>query len=244
MSRWTRRRLLMASAAQQSGRLGADYQEVQWLQGTGTQYCETDVYPKNDNGTNFIGIKGNLTVLDKQNSSFSIGATWSDRTTSNPRTMQYKCYYLYGRQITPTTETYTARFILNDGLPNHTHVSLELTNNVFPVDIHYELNKRNVVVNQTTYDKSTMLAYNSNRQIIIGGTSSISDGVSVDNNLVRVKQIDVYNIDTLLYEFVPCYRKSDSKTGFCKIDASDGTVTFFPSISSSNEEWLIGPSVG
>ena len=86
-----------------------------------------------------------------------------------------------------------------------------------------------------------MLAYNSTKPLIIGGTYNTNDDVSVANTQVSVKSFTVYNVDTLLYEFVPCYRTLDHKTGFMKITVADGSTEFFP--NQGTDEWVIGPTV-
>lgn len=231
---------MMPSSSQ--GRLPTGFKEVEWLQGTGTQYCVTDVYPINDNGTRFIGVKGNLTVLDKQNSSFTLGTFWTDASSGVSYSYRYDCKYAYVHQMTPQSDTYKALFTIEDTRSNVApHVQFDFTNYVFPIDVHYELNKRTVVVNDASYNKTTMLAYNSWRPIVIGGTYVAGGDLSIANTQVRVKSFSVYNVDTLLYEFVPCYRTSDHKTGFMKITVADGSAEFFP--NQGTDEWVIGPTV-
>ena len=59
---------------------------------------------------------------------------------------------------------------------------------------------------------------------------------------VNCKETEIdYNNDTLLYEFVPCYRKSDNKTGFMKITVADGSAVFLPNMGE--DEWKIGTVV-
>lgn len=224
------------------GRLPTGFKEVEWLQGTGTQYCVTDIYPVNDNSTNFIAVRGNVTVLDKQNSKFTLGTSWGQSSGGIAYTYRYQCKYAYVHQITSQSESYKGLFTIEDARSNSAaHVNFDFTNYVFPVDIHYELNKRNVVVNDASYNKQTMLAYNdTTRPLIIGGTYATGE-VSIANTQVRVKSFTVYNVDTLLYEFVPCYRTSDHKTGFMKITVADGSTEFFP--NQGTDEWIIGPTV-
>ena len=224
------------------GRLPTGFKEVEWLQGTGTQYCVTDIYPVNDNSTNFIAVRGNLTVLNKQNSSFTLGTYWRQTSSGSTYSYRYDCRYIYAHQITQQSDTYKGLFLIEDTRTNGAaHVTFDFTNYVFPVDVHYELNKTNVVVNNSSYNKQTMLAYNSTKPLIIGGTYNTNDDVSVANTQVRVKSFTVYNVDTLLYEFVPCYRTSDHKTGFMKITVADGSTEFFP--NQGTDEWIIGPTV-
>lgn len=230
----TRRRLLTATTLSQQGRLPTGFKEVQWLQGSGTQYCETDVYPVNN--SNFTGIKGNVTILDKVDGKFCIATLWSQSSVS----YIYECIYSYGKYLTPQSETYSARFIITDNRNTSTSTYFDFINNVFPINVHYELNKSNVVINQQSYNKPEIITYNASLPLLIGATYN-NGNVRVHNNQARIEKFYIYNNNTLLYEFVPCYRTSDNKTGFMKITVADGSTEFFPNLGT--DEWIIGPVV-
>ena len=78
---------MLSSAA--DSRLPTGFREVQWLQGTGTQYCVTDIYPIYDSN-DYTSIKGDFTVLDRENSRFSIATYWVQSTNA----YRYGCTFI------------------------------------------------------------------------------------------------------------------------------------------------------
>lgn len=217
---------MMLSSSSES-RLPTGFREVQWLQGTGTQYCETGINPVNTNA-NFTSIKGDITLLDKANSAFCVGTYWTE-TSPSTISFNYSCEYA------------SSSFEFHWGRTSTANTNVNLNNEVFPIDLHFEINKNNLILNQNSYTKYDQINYNAWRQILIGANYNAGGEVTVYNNQVKIKNISVYNNDTLLYQFVPCYRKSDGKTGFCKITVADGSTVFLE--NEGEDEWIIGPVV-
>lgn len=219
-------------ASSSNGRLPIGFKEVEWLQGTGSQYCLTDIYPISDH-SNYTCIKGDVVLLDKNNSRFQISTLWLESGS----TQYYEVNYL---QIAPTGNSRIFTFKYGAGYAYKLEV--ELNNYVFPLDAHYEINKNNAIFNQTSYTKGAS-QWSATKPLIIGGyySSSNSDTVIVRNTQSRLKTFKIYNNDTLIYEIVPCYRTSDNKTGFMKITVADGSTTFFPNMAT--DEWIIGSVV-
>ena len=231
MKMTTRRRLLIVSATEQQSRLPTGFREVEWLQGTGTQYCVTDVYPISD-VSNYTCIKGDVTLLNKTDSRFKVSTLW----------MEGGSVQHYGVESTIDTTINQRIFKFRFGTGNAYNLQLSLNNYVFPLNVHYELNKQDALFNQTTYSKSAP-HWTSTKPLIIGGEYSSSSSQNVISRSVQsqFKAFKIYNNDTLLYEFVPCYRTSDNKTGFMKITVADGSTEFFPNLGA--DEWVIGSVV-
>lgn len=236
-----RRRLLTAATLSQQGRLPTGFREVEWLQGSGTQYCQTDVQPIYTN-TNYTSIKGDITLLDKAQGQFELSSIWWQNYSGASSEFRYGIRYEY-KQTNP--ETYKGRLSYYYGLLNAANGYVDFTNSVFPIDVHYEINKNNIIVNQNTIAKSSNVQYNpaTPKPLLIGAyyTGYSADPIAVFNKQTKVKSLFIYNNDTLLYEFVPCYRKSDNKTGFMKITVADGSTVFFPNLGT--DEWILGPVV-
>ena len=230
----------MASSSPQ-GRLPTGFREVQWLQGTGTQYCDTGVQPIYTN-SDFTSIKGDITVLDKTQSQFWLNSKWWQIHSSVSSEFIYGIRYYYA-QTNP--DTYKALFAYNYGLSSAARGNVDYTNSVFPLDIHFEINKNNIIVNQNTITRHSDIKYNpaQQRTLLIGAyyTGYSADPIAINNKQTRVKSLFIYNNDTLLYEFVPCYRASDNKTGFMKITVDDGSTEFCPNLGT--DEWVIGTVV-
>ena len=216
-------------------RLPTGFREVAWLQGSGTQYCKTDICPVYD-ANNFTEIRGDFTALDAQNSIFEIGTNW----TASGSSYNYDCIFIYTNSL--QTGTYNSALIFDYGRSNN-RTSVNLSNFVYPLDVHYELNRNTIVFNAdtTTRTAPSTAQYSTTKPLIIGGQWSGGSAIGVYNTQTRYKTFKIYNIDTLLYEVVPCYRTSDGKTGFMKITVADGSTVFFP--NEGEDEWIIGPIV-
>ena len=234
----TRRRLLIANASAKS-RLPTGFREVQWLQGSGTQYCVTDVYPKYDS-SHFTAIRGDFTALDSQNSKFEIGAHWNQSTGSV--SVSHNFAVNFGNMQSLPSGTTAPTLLFRYGRDGNNNASVNMSNFVYPLDIHYELNKLNIVHNGGTSTRTTPSTgeYTATKPLVIGGTYNGSN-INIYNTQTRYKEFKVYDNNTLLYTFVPCYRKSDNKTGFMKITAADGSTEFFPNMGT--DEWIIGSVV-
>ena len=232
--------MLMVSASAKS-RLPTGFREVQWLQGSGTQYCVTDI-PVVYSATDFTSIKGNVTVLDSNTSKFEIGTYWST-TSPSSQTWRYGCAFSYAQSL--SSGTYAPTLFFRFGRTNSANATVNMSNFVYPLDIHFEINKNTLVHNGGTSQKpADGVYYNSNimsRTLVIGGCQVSGGSINVFNTGTQYKTLYIYNNDTLLYEFVPCYRKEDGKTGFMKITVADGSAVFFPNMGE--DEWIIGTVV-
>ena len=230
--------MLMVSASAKS-RLPTGFREVQWLQGSGTQYCVTDIYPKYD-ASNFTAIRGDFTALDSQNSKFEIGSHWNQSTGSVSVSHNFAVNFGYMQSL--PSSTYAPLLLFRYGRDGNNNASVNMSNFVYPLDIHYELNKLSIVHNGGTSTRSAPSTgeYTATKPLVIGGTYNGND-INIYNTQTRYKEFKIYNNNTLLYEFVPCYRKSDNKTGFMKITVADGSTEFFPNMGT--DEWIIGTVV-
>lgn len=220
----------MQSSSQVEGRLGRDYQEVEWLRGTGTQYCETDINPKALT-TNVTVIKGDVTLLTVEDSKFSIMGRWNDS--------KGLCYYGVYTQVANNENWFYFRYGVLGSNFNRDYLTRFGS---APLNLHYELNFHDAVLNDYTYQKTFTLLGETNSIMYIGAYKDNSLNLVIHNENANYKTFTIYNKDTLLATYVPCYRKTDRKTGFCKIDASTGTVTFFPNLGEG-DEWIIGAKV-
>ena len=233
-----RRRMLMVSASAKS-RLPTGFREVQWLQGSGKQYCVTDIYPKYD-ASNFTAIRGDFTALDSQNSKFEIGSHWNQSTGSVSVSHNFAVNFGYVQSL--PSGTYAPTLLFRYGRDGNNNASVNMSNFVYPLDIHYELNKLSIVHNGGTSTRTAPSTgiYTATKPLVIGGTYNGND-INIYSTQTRYKEFKIYNNNTLLYTFVPCYRKSDNKTGFMKITAADGSTEFFPNMGT--DEWIIGSVV-
>lgn len=204
--------LMIRSSA--SGRLPAEYQEVQWLRGTGTQYCETAFSPYYT-GDSFISMKGDITILNASSSSLRICAYESDQ---------------YGLQVSGRNVTVGIQ-------PNHGY-GTSISGSA-PIDAHYEINKTNVIINNIVQSIS-FEQYSIQNKILIGAWQPSS--IIADNNDVLIKTIYLYDDETLISEIIPCTRKADGKAGFYQTNVPTGYDNFIYNLGSGSD-WLVGPNV-
>lgn len=238
MRNMTKRRRALMSSSSHHGGLPTGYIEVEWLQSSGTQYCDTGIQPIYTS-TNFTSIKGDITVLDKIQSQFELSSRWYQNYSSVSSEFAYGIRYTY-TQTNPLTNK--SEFLLYYGLLSAANASYDVTNFVFPLDIHYEINRNNLIINQSTIPRFSEIQYNApyGRTLLIGAyyTGYSANPIAIYNRQIRVKTLLIYNNDTLIYKFVPCYRASDNKTGFMKITIADNSTEFIPNLGE--DEWIIG----
>lgn len=206
----------MASSPLPHGRLPARYREVEWLQGTGTQYCVTNYCPQFNVNEKTV-IKGDVTVINQGNPFFDIMATWVNGSTAVG----------YGVMIS------NSAFFFYNGSTGDTSIPIASV----PIDFHYELNVSNYILNDRTLPKWDRTVNNTTYPFIIGARS-LNGSISVYNQNVRIKEFYIYNENQLLSEIIPCYRKSDNVAGFYET----GTQTFLTNLGSGTD-WIVGPVV-
>lgn len=167
-----------------------EYQQVEYLEGTGTQYIDTGVMPSNN--TN-IELKYKYTTTDLSSSNSRVfgsrGSGSSDR-----------CFYI-GLNNT--------RWYINYN--NVSNYSLGIDWGEVDTNIHILKNNGGAFyfddVNVITFPSGTFTgAYNA---IMFGANSKGTILASQS----RVYYCKIYNNSTLIRDFVPCYRKTDSVAG-------------------------------
>ena len=211
--------MMLISSSQTPSRLPPEYQEVQWLRGSGTQYCQTSYTPV-FNSNHFTSIKGDLTVLD------SATLLLCANKTSYPS--ERYGVYIHNRYFEIGVQPNYAQAILMSTLGNT------------PLNIHYELTRNAVSINGTDYPKSGM--EHSITSYILIGAEYAQNGVSIKNENVNIKAFSLYDNDTLICDIIPCYRKSDIKAGFYQTIVPSGFDNFIYNLGSGSD-WLTGPNI-
>lgn len=234
MRNMTRRRMMLISSATES-RIPNEYREVQWLRGTGTQYCETNFVPKiYPNTNNYSGIKGDITILNLNNSKLSIMADdIYGGSASQGRTR-------FGIEINNGNFTFDYGFLGASAYPSPSTKSYLLSNfGSAPLDLHYEINiyDGNIKLNNVSYPiySGNTTSFN---KLLIGAYYSGLSNISVLNENTLIKAFSVYEKNELIGEYIPCYRKSDNKAGFYETS----TGIFLTNLGSGSD-WLVGPKV-
>lgn len=211
--------------------LPKEYRQVQWLRGTGTQYCMTSYTPKVVQGNyRNSSITGDITVLNRSISKLAILADDLYGGTVNGHTR-------LGIDINNGTFKFDYGF-----LPDNRERSYNLSDyGTENIDLNFELIRSNsnyrMVLNETPYT-----AYAGNmtnfHPYLIGAYYSGLNQISVLNQDTLIKKVSIYEGDELISDLIPCYRKADNKAGFYET----GTGLFLTNLGSGSD-WLIGPNV-
>ena len=221
----SRRRALLKNALKRPSRLPEEYQEVEWLRATGTQWAQTNYYPAY-NINKKIGIKGDLTLLNEGICRGTIGTYFDDsgQRAFGVLMLPNIAYFYYGR--TPADQ--------------HTFNIPEGSFETGSFNIHYEINDFNIIFNDNTYALSSRAGTSNTTPIKIGTMQG--QGGTINSQSVLYKTFSIYDSDTLLTDIVPCYRKSDGKPGFYQINVPEGGTNFITNLGSGTD-FLIGPDV-
>lgn len=199
-------------------RLPAEYQEVEYLESTGTQYIDTGFVA--DINSSFK-CKAVMRRSDTAGSYVSIfGATTN--TKNGYRIMVPKRQVQF--QASENCET-----------------GVFLTANSSPVD--FELSNGRLVLNGTTY---TYKSYHSQGNIPIYLFASCGDNQVNGPWYWRIFDFRINSGTQKILEFVPCYRKSDNKPGMYDLVTkqflvNQGTGEFIvgPDVIDSISPWLV-----
>lgn len=195
----------VAQLVYSSGNLPSGYQQVEYIESTGTQYIDTGL--KANQNTGF-----SITVLTKNNlSSSDYGCLFGARSSTNKNEYQLTTYVgSSGGTFRKYTTSYSASMAKNVKL------TCSATRNKYT-----NRNGEAVSINTTTYSTPvsvTVFALNNNGSIIQYGKHQLFSLKFTDNG-------------TIIRDYYPCYRKSDNEPGLYDIITdtfltNTGTGTF------------------
>ena len=203
-------------------RLPEEFQEVEWLMGSGSQYCRLP-YKLGFQDGHFYGMKGDLQAVNGTRYS----EIWIESEYGLPT---YVDYGYWGARLTYGD--------LEAGYFTEYKLKVE---DATDFDYHFEINSTNVKINNTISNKSFPQRLGDN--ITIGAGMNTSGNLNVHNSNVMIKSIIITYDGQNLYELIPCYRVDNNKAGFFYwIDHSQGTSGFITN-SASGSDFLTGPDV-
>ena len=172
------------------GVLPSEYQEVEYIQGTGTQYISTEVYPASSK----MEYKLKVLVPSGSNDGFAIGSSGNEYLGLNlyndSMEQSWRNYY-----------SYTA-----------TNLSGYSADTSYNMVIILENGYISGTINQASINTSE---YNTNESYQTYLFRSFMD----DNYYFvgRIYSCQIYQDNTLVRDFIPCYRKSDNEIGMFDI---------------------------
>lgn len=189
--------------------LPPSYQQVEYIESTGTQYIDTGV-----KGNENTGFDIAFRTLDNFSSSNSYGAIFGARTSSKKDDFQLTTYSLSGYAGTlryGTNKEYNAR--LETEKYKYQYVSLH--NGVYTNNSGITTPLASTF---TTPVNLTIFALNQN-------------GEAIQHGKVQLYSFKLYDGNDLIRNFVPCYRKNDNEVGLYDtvnnvFYSNNGTGTF------------------
>ena len=206
-----RRRLLMRTAS----RLPSEYQEVEYLESTGTQWIKTDI-----KGKFSVSLESEVIFTDKQDS-YSVGfLDGSFRISGNG---------YYGHR---TQNGYGSTYSL--GPSNSLMLSKRYKYKTIFEPGNQEVYLDDVLVSTSTFAK--------NVDTLTGVHFGIFARLNNDTSASLFSKVKMYYLKIsdggeLLGHFIPCYRKFDNKPGMYDTVSK----TFYTNAGTG--EFLVGPNV-
>lgn len=169
-----------------TSRLPSDYQEVEYLESTGTQYIDTGVKGK-------TGLKASGAImLTASQTCIALGCYSPQR-----------CYMLSFNSNVPRygyVDWYTA-------------IAAVTVNEKYNFEVSFEKSAQYLKLNGTTVISSANATTFTNNYNMFAFAYSDS-GSAGDFAKCRFYSLNLYDNGTLIREFVPCYRKSNNVAGF------------------------------
>lgn len=165
-------------------RLPKEYQEVEYIESTGTQWIDTDIYTSLSDNTEYDVIVG----------------YWAQKQTRQLMGGDYGAYFGVSQnhyeigadsKIIPSTSEYDV-----------IHFQQDIANS-----------RQILVVNGTEYKRNNFMNWQANLISIFHLTSPVQGNYYHFECSCRLKMFRITRNQTILGNFVPCYRKSDGKIG-------------------------------
>lgn len=168
-----------------------EYQQVEYIESTGTQYIDTGAIPNNT-----VGFKIKLSLPEIYNDTYRYGCRQNGYDTRFVlATASGQAYFGFGGLVNPT-------------IGNREIWNIKV-NEPFTASLNY-LNSRLANINDLDNMAIGTLSIDFTRSIIIFGRNS---GGTISSSAQKVYYNQITDGDKIIRNFVPCYRKSDNIAG-------------------------------
>lgn len=182
---------------QQHGGLPAGYQEVEYIGSTGTQWIDTGVKLNNNSG---VDINAKFTATLKRKSYYLFGSSFAQKR--------------YMIAVGSTTDKYLVDF-------NSANYRINSSVSAFDGEFHiHKINNLNYYIDNILQGSQTSLIFSNTENAYLFDVKGRSTDSSVGIQAWQIKYCKIYDNDTLVRNFVPCYRKSDNVVGM--FDTAEG----------------------
>ena len=236
MRNMTKRRRYLLISSEKTPRVPEGYKEVEWLRGSGSQWCSLDGGIGLTSDNHFYGIKGDIEKLD--------GTRYSNLVIDTHAGRASQIGYTYWR-INASYSSLSEIYHPQDGwqLPDISLGGSGIETSTGSLLFHFEINKTSMKVNSEILNNPSYPSGSYIGGIVLGARQGTDDSRIVENSNVLIKSIKLTYDDVVYREYIPCVRESDSKAGlFYWIDHSQGTSGFITN-SGSGSDWIYGPEV-
>ena len=179
-------------------RLPNEYQEVEYIESTGTQYIDTGVAP-----TNKTNIKLDIEFISGESNK------WIPLIAERTKVSAHSGYSaIFGIWINSNTKEIalnyadidTAGITGTNGSGRHVYSNIE---NKFYLD-----NTLIKTFSASSFTSTLNLYVFALNELHIGSTN-----IEIRNCTAKLYELKIYNNSTLIRDFIPCYRKSDNEIG-------------------------------
>ena len=207
--------------------LPTEYQEVEYIESSGTQYINTGVIPTVDTG---VKVRGHFTSIQKDKDNIILGA--SDQTgfaNGKPYSVDPwsdKVYFPFGGFAGDSTDTITIT---------------QTKNKQYEYTLNYmNSGKASVDTQQMALPARTSITGNALYLFCLNG-----NGTSGYYAHFALEYLQITQGENVIHDYVPCYRKADNVAGLYDLVtgtflANAGSGTFaVGNNSSKRSEWVI-----
>lgn len=179
-------------------KLPNEYQEVEYIESTGTQYIDTGVAP-----TNKTNIKLDIDFISGESDK------WIPLIAERTKISTYSGWTaMFGIWINSSTKEIALNYVTEDtgaitgtnGDGRHIYSNTE---NKFYLD-----NTLIKTLSTSSFTSALNLYIFALNELIVGSTN-----IETRNCTAKLYELKIYDDSTLIRDFVPCYRKSDNEVG-------------------------------
>lgn len=167
------------------GRLPSAYQEVEYIESSGTQYIDTGIIPTSNTRVvaDVSGLTGNIN-----------GSLWESYSTSDDE------YGLLNVSAYPTFRS--------DYGSSEVNKNIAISSNTV---YHIDMNKNVTTINGEAMT-NTASTFSGNKSLYVFARNA-NGNVDLKHPNAKFHSMEIYENNTQLRNFIPCYRKSDNEIG-------------------------------
>ena len=172
-----------------------EYQEVEYIESTGTQFIDTGVIANQNTGFDIVFLTKNSISYTTTGDTVGFGAIMGARIYSSNNELQLTTYNENNLNFQGVLRFDNKNH--NAGITVNTKMHITLKNQFYTnnIDVSYPLESE----------------FNSQNSLVLFALNE--NGAKVQNGLVQIYNLKLYDGDILVRDYVPCYRKADNVIG-------------------------------